>query len=272
MEHEHVTDTGPAIPARSEEAITMDESTNTATANRYTKWILQGGTAGVSVLVGAALLAAFSPIGAASTDPAPVSAVHERAHQRLDEMGARSTDLSVRADRQRRDGRGEHGGHELRNMDGRRDMRGGPGMQGDHGGHELRNMDGRRDMRGGPGMQGDQGGHARPAGPRDTDFGGQVAEFLDMDRRQLGGVLRDGASIADLAGDRVDELVADLVARATERIEQAVADGRLDRERADEILAGVEGRANARVNGERPERPGGRERQDGGERNRGSGG
>jgi hypothetical protein len=248
LDHEHVTDTGPAIPARSEEAITMDESTNTATANRYTKWILQGGTAGVSVLVGAALLAAFSPIGAASTDPAPVSAVHERAHQRLDEMGARSTDLSVRADRQRRDGRGEHGGH------------------------ELRNMDGRRDMRGGPGMQGDQGGHARPAGPRDTDFGGQVAEFLDMDRRQLGEVLRDGASIADLAGDRVDELVADLVARATERIEQAVADGRLDRERADEILAGVEGRANARVNGERPERPGGRERQDGGERNRGSGG
>ena len=115
MEYEHVTDTGPAIPARSEEAITMDESTNTATANRYTKWILQGGTAGVSVL---------------------------------------------------------------------------------------------------------------------------------------------------------DELVADLVARATERIEQAVADGRLDRERADEILAGVEDRANAWVNGERP---GGRKRQDGGEGNRGSG-
>ena len=248
MEHEHITDTGPAIPVRSEEAITMDESTNTATTNRYTKWILQGGTAGVSVLVGAALLAAFSPIGAASTDPASVSAVHERAHQRLDEMGARSTDLSVRADGQRRDGRGEQ--HR----------------------HELRNTDGRRDMRGGPGMKGDQGGHARPAGPRDTDFGGQVAEFLDMDRRQLGEVLRDGASIADLAGDRVDELVADLVARATERIEQAVADGRLDRERANEILAGVEGRANARVNGERPERPGGRERQDGGERNQGSGG
>ncbi len=77
---------------------------------------------------------------------------------------------------------------------------------------------------------GEMGG--RPAARMGAAVGGQVGESLGMDRRELGAALRGGASIADLAGDRADELVADLVARGTERIEQAVADGRLDRERA----------------------------------------
>ena len=55
----------------------------------------------------------------------------------------------------------------------------------------------------------------------------------------------------------LDELVADLVARATERIEQAVTDGRLDRDRADEILARVEERITARLNGGQPTGPAG---------------
>lgn len=90
---------------------------------------------------------------------------------------------------------------------------------------------------------------ARPAARTGAALGGRVAEFLEMDRQELGGAVRGGASIADLAGDRVDELVADLVARATERIEQAVTDGRLDRDRADEILARVEERITAHLNG-----------------------
>ena len=90
---------------------------------------------------------------------------------------------------------------------------------------------------------------ARPAARMGAALGGRVAEFLEMDRQELGGAVRGGASIADLAGDRVDELVADLVARATERIEQAVTDGRLDRDRADEILARVEERITAHLNG-----------------------
>jgi hypothetical protein len=93
---------------------------------------------------------------------------------------------------------------------------------------------------------------ARPATRNGAVLGGRVAEFLEMDRQELGEALRGGASIADLAGDRVDELVADLVARATERIEQAVADGRLDRERADGILSRVEERITARLEGGRP--------------------
>jgi len=92
---------------------------------------------------------------------------------------------------------------------------------------------------------------------RRAHFAGQVADFLDMDRHELGEALREGATLADLAGDRTDELVAELVATASERIEQAVAEGKLDRDRADEILAGAEERATARVNGERPGRRGG---------------
>ena len=98
---------------------------------------------------------------------------------------------------------------------------------------------------------------ARPAARMGTALGGRVVEFLEMDRQELGGAVRGGASIADLAGDRVDELVADLVARATERIEQAVTDGRLDRDRADEILARVEERITARLNGGQPTGPAG---------------
>ena len=93
---------------------------------------------------------------------------------------------------------------------------------------------------------------ARPAARMGAAVGGQVGEFLGMDRRELGEALRGGASIADLAGDRADELVADLVARGTERIEQAVADGRLDRERADGILSRVEERITARLEGGHP--------------------
>ena len=98
---------------------------------------------------------------------------------------------------------------------------------------------------------------ARPAARMGAALRGRVAEFLEMDRQELGEALRGGASIADLAGDRVDELVADLVARATERIEQAVTDGRLDRDRADEILARVEERITARLNGGQPTGPAG---------------
>ena len=98
---------------------------------------------------------------------------------------------------------------------------------------------------------------ARRAARMGAALGGRVAEFLEMDRQELGEAVRGGASIAELAGDRVDGLVADLVARATERIEQAVADGRLDPERADGILARVEERITARLHEERPTGPAG---------------
>ncbi|MCH2438834.1 MAG: hypothetical protein MK182_06995 [Acidimicrobiales bacterium] len=193
--------------------ITMDEYTKADTSGRARKRILQGGAAGGLILVGSVLLAIFSPIGATPAEPAAESQACEHAHQRPGEMRPRLD-------------RGK--GHDM-------------GAMGSMGrGHEM-----------GEGhAMGEMGG--RPAARMGAAVGGQVGEFLGMDRRELGEALRGGASIADLAGDRADELVADLVARGTERIEQAVADGRLDRERADGILSRVEERITARLEGGHP--------------------
>ena len=191
----------------------MDEYTKADTSGRARKRILQGGAAGGLILVGSVLLASFSPIGATPAEPAAESQACEHAHQRPGEMRPRLD-------------RGK--GHDM-------------GAKGSMGkGHEM-----------GEGhAMGEMGG--RPAARMGAAVGGQVGEFLGMDRRELGEALRGGASIADLAGDRADELVADLVARGTERIEQAVADGRLDRERADGILSRVEERITARLEGGHP--------------------
>ena len=203
----------------------MDEYTKADTSGRARKRILQGGAAGGLILVGSVLLAIFSPIGATPAEPAAESQACEHAHQRPGEM-------RPRLDRGKGHDMGAKGsmgkGHDM-------------GAMGSMGkGHEM-----------GEGhAMGEMGG--RPAARMGAVVGGQVGEFLGMDRRELGEALRGGASIADLAGDRADELVADLVARGTERIEQAVADGRLDRERADGILSRVEERITARLEGGHP--------------------
>ncbi len=191
----------------------MDEYTKADTSGRARKRILQGGAAGGLILVGSVLLAIFSPIGATPAESSAEVQVRDHAHRRSGEMRPR---LAM------------GGGHDM-------------GAMGSMGrGHEM-----------GEGhAMGEMGG--RPAARMGAAVGGQVGEFLGMDRRELGEALRGGASIADLAGDRADELVADLVARGTERIEQAVADGRLDRERADGILSRVEERITARLEGGHP--------------------
>jgi len=189
------------------------------TSGRTRKWILQGGAAGGLILVGSVLLAFFSPIGATPAEPAAESQACEHAHQRPGEMRPR-LDMGK--------------GHDMGAM----------GSMGE--GHDMGAM-------GSMGKGHDMGAKgARPAARMGAALGGRVAEFLEMDRQELGEAVRGGVSIADLAGDRVDELVADLVARATERIEQAVADGRLDRERADGILSRVEERITARLEGGHP--------------------
>ena len=197
----------------------MDEYTKADTSGRTRKWILQGGAAGGLILVGSVLLAIFSPIGATPAEPAAESQACEHAHQRPGEMRPR-LDMGK--------------GHDM-------------GAKGSMGkGHDMGAM-------GSMGKGHDMGAKgARPAARMGAAVSGQVGEFLGMDRRELGEALRGGASIADLAGDRADELVADLVARGTERIEQAVADGRLDRERADGILSRVEERITARLEGGHP--------------------
>jgi polyhydroxyalkanoate synthesis regulator phasin len=80
-----------------------------------------------------------------------------------------------------------------------------------------------------------------------------VAELLDVDLSELGESLRDGRSIADLAGDQTSAVVDALVSEATDHINNAVNSGRLSQEEADEKLATLGQRITDMVNGERPE-------------------
>ena len=81
---------------------------------------------------------------------------------------------------------------------------------------------------------------------------GTVAEVLGLEVDELRDQLRDGATIADVAGDDVDAVIDALVAEKTDRIAQAVEDGRLTQEEADEKLAEVEDRVTDKVNGTPP--------------------
>ncbi|MBA2282966.1 MAG: hypothetical protein H0W25_17290 [Acidimicrobiia bacterium] len=74
--------------------------------------------------------------------------------------------------------------------------------------------------------------------------------------------LADGSTIAELAADRgldLDGIIAAVVADATSRIDEAVAAGDLEAERAEEIKADLTEHVTAFVNGERrgPGGPGG---------------
>ena len=79
-----------------------------------------------------------------------------------------------------------------------------------------------------------------------------VADALGITTDELAAQLSEGASIADIAGDDVDAVIAALVAEATARIDEAVASGELPQERADQLLEQLEERITDRVNGERP--------------------
>ena len=82
-----------------------------------------------------------------------------------------------------------------------------------------------------------------------------VAELLDMEAADVAEALRDGQSIADLAGDDTQSVIDALVTEATDRLTTAVDDGRLTQEEADEKLGEVTQRITNMVNGERPEPP-----------------
>ena len=84
-----------------------------------------------------------------------------------------------------------------------------------------------------------------------------AAEVLGMDVAELQDLLRDGASLADIAGDQVDDVVTAMVAEAQERLAQAVEAGRLTQDEADVRLAEAAQRITDHLNGVQPEgRPG----------------
>ncbi len=69
---------------------------------------------------------------------------------------------------------------------------------------------------------------------------GPAATYLEMSRAELVTQLRSGKSLAQIAqakGKSVDGLVAAIVAPAKELASKAVANGRLTKQRADELIA-----------------------------------
>ena len=85
----------------------------------------------------------------------------------------------------------------------------------------------------GHGPHGGMGGMERPGLEA-------AAETLNLTEDELRSALRDGSSLADLAEEQrvaVEDLVDALVAAAEERLAEAVDNGRITQERADEIAA-----------------------------------
>lgn len=94
-----------------------------------------------------------------------------------------------------------------------------------------------------------------------------VAEVLDITPEELAEQREGGATLADIAGDQVDEVVDALVANAEERIAAKVDAGRITQEQADARLEQLEERITERIEtGERGDREG---RRDGRRGNRG---
>lgn len=105
------------------------------------------------------------------------------------------------------------------------------------------------------GFEGRRGPGHRGHGLRGAlgEGGADIAGLLDMEPTDVRDALREGATIADLAAQQgvdVDTIVDAIVDAAVERVDGALESGRIDQEKADEILANAEERAEAMVNGE----------------------
>jgi uncharacterized protein (DUF433 family) len=85
-------------------------------------------------------------------------------------------------------------------------------------------------------------GPGGPRGPRGA-HGDVVAEALGMTVEELHEALKDGQTIAELAeakGVALEDIADAVVAAQTERLQQAVENGRLTQEEADERIAQME--------------------------------
>jgi hypothetical protein len=91
-------------------------------------------------------------------------------------------------------------------------------------------------------------------GPKLLRFGlDAAADYLGVTEDELREAMRDGKTLAEVAkaeGKSVDGLVDALVAEQTQRLGDAVEDGRLTDEQRDAIVAGLEERVRAMVEAE----------------------
>ncbi len=107
----------------------------------------------------------------------------------------------------------------------------------------------------------DGGGPGGRRGHRGPNFGA-VAEFLGMEGDAFREALQEYDTLADLAaanGSSGTELIDFMVGHASERIDQAVADGKIDQADADEKLADATEKITEMVNSEIPENGGQRQ-------------
>lgn len=85
-----------------------------------------------------------------------------------------------------------------------------------------------------------------------------AAESLGTTPEELRDALRDGTTIAELAGEagvEVGDVVGDMVAAATTELQAKVDAGEIDQERADEILSTLTERLTDLVENGRPDGP-----------------
>ncbi|MCL4241646.1 MAG: hypothetical protein KJ048_09860 [Dehalococcoidia bacterium] len=75
-----------------------------------------------------------------------------------------------------------------------------------------------------------------------------VAGVLGIDEESLKAELREGNTIAEIAGDQTQAVIDALVAEANAKIDQAVADGKITQERADAMKANTVERITTLVN------------------------
>jgi len=90
-------------------------------------------------------------------------------------------------------------------------------------------------------------------GPGRFAGGADLAEILGLEQSELREAVTGGQSLADVAAEQgvdTQELVDALVDAAEERVSGALENGRIDQEKADEILSGAEQRAEDLVNGD----------------------
>ena len=99
----------------------------------------------------------------------------------------------------------------------------------------------------------DRGEFREPLGQRGPRVAGEIAEILGLEGNEIREALRNGSSIAELAeaqGIDSADVVDAIVARAEERLDTAVENGRIDVTQAAEMLTRTAERAEDLVNGE----------------------
>ncbi len=99
----------------------------------------------------------------------------------------------------------------------------------------------------------DRGEFRERLGQRGPRVAGEIAEILGLEGNEIREALRNGSSIAELAeaqGIDSADIVDAIVARAEERLDTAVENGRIDDTQAAEMLTRAAERAEDLVNGE----------------------